>query len=106
MNTIPSPPDKPNDRLAPSQRTVHGRSTRLSFGPTFKALRRFLQETVARHRVFDAIHAAAAHALGRRVTLKPLVKRILVAMGLRLVGWPAMKAFFTRAVCRSGLRHV
>jgi hypothetical protein len=52
----------------------------------------------------DAIHAAVARALGGRVTLKPLVKRILVALGLRLEGWPAMKAFFTWAVSRSDLR--
>jgi hypothetical protein len=106
MNTIPSPPDKPTDRLAPSHRTVHSQSTRLCLGPTFTALRQSLQEMVARPRILDAIHAAAARALGRRVTLKPLVKRILVALGHRLVGWPAMKAFFTWAVCRSDLRDV
>jgi hypothetical protein len=106
MSSISTPSDKTNDRLSPSQRAVHNRSARLLFGTIFNPLRRFLQDTVARHRVLDVIHAAAVLFLEIPVKLKPLVKRILVSIGHSLVGWPSVKALFTRAVSMFGLSHV
>jgi hypothetical protein len=41
-----------------------------------------------------------------RVKLKPLVKRILVSIGHRMVGWPSVRALFTRALSVFGLTHV
>jgi hypothetical protein len=101
---ISTPPDNTNDRLAPFQRDVHSRSTGVFFSKIFNLFRQFLQETVARHRNLDAIHAAAVLDSDTPGKLKPLVKRSLVSFGHRYVGSPSMRALMTRAVSTPGLR--
>jgi hypothetical protein len=105
MSSISTPTDKTNDRVSPSQRAVHSRSARLLFDTIFKSLKRFLQETVARHRVLNAIRAAAVLDPDIRAKSKPLGKCILVSVGHSLVGWPSMRALFTGAVSLFGLSH-
>jgi hypothetical protein len=75
------------------------------FGTFFTSLRRFLQETGARHRVLDAIRTVAVLDPDIPMESKPLVKCILVFIGHRLVGWPSMRALFTGAVSLFGLSH-
>jgi hypothetical protein len=109
MHSIPTPPDNIDGTLSPPQKAVHSRSARLLSGTIFNPLRRFLQETVARHRVFVVIHSAAVLNPDIRVKLKSLVKRILVSIGHRLdrlVEGPSVQALFTRLLSMYGLRDV
>jgi hypothetical protein len=109
MSSISTPPDKTNDRLSSSPRAGHSRSTGMIFDWILKSLRRSLQEAVARHRVLHPIDAAAVLDPEIRVTLKSLVKRLLVSVGHRLdrlVEGPSVQALFTRALSVCGLSHV
>jgi hypothetical protein len=80
-------PDNTNDRLSPFQRVGHSRSTQVFFGKIFNLFKQFLQETVARHRSLDAIHAAAVLDPETPGKLKALVKRSLVSFGQRFIGF-------------------
>jgi hypothetical protein len=93
-----------NKKKPSFQRAVHSQSTRVFFGKIFTLFRQFLQETVARHRVLNAIRAAAVLDPDIRAKLKPLVKRSLVSFGHRFVGSPSMRALMTRVVSAPGLR--
>jgi hypothetical protein len=109
MNSISTPPAYTNDTLSPSQKAVHSRSTSIIFEWIFKYLRRFLQETGARHRSLDAIHTAAVLDPDIPGKFKSLAKRILVSIGHRLdslVEGPSVQALFTRALSVCGLRNM